>query len=222
MDQGPEARLASGRQLEAPALGQVAQAEEDEVSPGKLERGADDLDQAPPRVGLDTDLNGIADVLALNAVERPQHQFVVVGMDQAQARDPDAVRQRQAEEAQCSRVAPYDAALLVDDDDAVGQLQHGAGERGHVGGGRTGRPKGRERVGNGGRHVVWRTVLPARSHPQFPHPQVVPAHPCCFGQFDLNDGCDLVAQARSARRGGVERCRGLLGRARLRRRSPSP
>ena len=47
--QRPEACLTAAGQLEAPALGQVTQAQEDEALPGQRERGADDLDQAPAR-----------------------------------------------------------------------------------------------------------------------------------------------------------------------------
>ena len=130
--QGPEACLAAAGQLETPALGQVAQAEEHEVLAGEFERGADDLDQAPSRDGLDADLNGVADLLVLNGGEGAEHQLLVVRVHQAQARDADPVGQRPAEQALRRRVAPGDVAVLVDDDDAVGQLQHGAGQRGHV------------------------------------------------------------------------------------------
>ncbi len=130
--QGPETCLVAAGQFETPTLRQVAQAEEDQVLAGQFERCADDLDEAPPRDGLDADLNGVADVLVLNGGEGAEHQLLVVGVHQGQARNADPVGQRPSEQALRGRVAPGDVAVLVDDDDAVGQLQHGAGQGGHV------------------------------------------------------------------------------------------
>ena len=62
--------------------------------PERLQRGADDLDQAPSRDGLDADLNGVADVLVLNGGERAEHELLVVGVHQAQA--PRCRRRRPA------------------------------------------------------------------------------------------------------------------------------
>ena len=104
--QGAEACLTAAGQLETPALRQVTQAEEDVVLAGESERGAHDLDQAPPRGGLDPDLNGVADVLVLNRREGAQDQLLVVRVDEAQARDADVVCQRPTEQAFCGGVAP--------------------------------------------------------------------------------------------------------------------
>ena len=130
--QGPETCLAAAGEFETPALGHVAQAEENQVLAGQLEWCADDLDEAPPRDGIDADLNGVADVLVLNGGQGAEHQFLVIGVHQGQARDADPIGQRSSEHALRRRVAPGDVAVLVDDDDAVGQLQHGAGKGGHV------------------------------------------------------------------------------------------
>ena len=130
--QGPETCLVAAGQFETPAFGQVAQAEEHQVLAGQFERRADDLDEPPPRDGIDADLNGVADVLVLNGGQGAEHQLLVVGVHQGQARDADAVGQRSSEQALRGRVAPGDVAVLVDDDDTVGQLQHGAGQGGHV------------------------------------------------------------------------------------------
>ena len=104
--QGPEASLTASRQLEPSSFRQVTQAEEDEVLAGEPDRSSDDLDQAPTGDGLDADFDGVSDIFVLNGGERPQHQLLVVGVHEAQARGADPVVQRPAEHALRGRSCP--------------------------------------------------------------------------------------------------------------------
>ena len=69
-----EAGLAPAGQLVAPAFGQVAQAQQDDVLAGPADGGADHLDQAPSRGRVDPDLDGRADLLVLDGGERSQRR----------------------------------------------------------------------------------------------------------------------------------------------------
>ena len=91
--QRPELGLAAAGQLEATALGQVAQAEQHEVLARETQGSPDDFDQAPPGDRFDADLNRVTDVLVLNGGERAEHELLVVRVHQAQPGDADGVGQ---------------------------------------------------------------------------------------------------------------------------------
>ena len=130
VDQRAKAVLVSGGQLVAATLGQVAHAQQDDVGAEPVGGAADHLDEAPARCCLDPDLNGRADLLLLNAGERAQHELLVVGVHQVQARLPDPIAERALEHPFGRTIRPDDGPRAVDHDDCIGQAQervdHGA------------------------------------------------------------------------------------------------
>ncbi len=130
-----EARLVAPTHLVAAALGQVTYGEQDDAVAAPFHRGADDLDQAKPRRGLDPDLNGCPDVAAVDGGQRTQDEFVVVGVHQVEARLADPVVQRALKHALGRTIAPHDVAGRIDHDDGVGQAQEGLNDGGGLVGG---------------------------------------------------------------------------------------
>ena len=156
-----------------------------------------------PVTDSDADLNGVADVLVLNGCERAKHELVVVRVHQVEAGDADGVGQRSSEQLLRRRVAPGDVAVLVDDDDAVGQLQHGAGQRGHVLHGRSGLARrGPRRTGLRRRSVRHAGVITACASADRPRPFSRHGISLLSDNWDCRVGCNLVAQARRTARCG--------------------
>ena len=117
--------LVAPAHLIAAALGEIAHAEQNGALAVPLHRGADDLDQAPPRCGVDPDLDRCADVAAVDGGQRAQHELLVVRVHQVQARPADGVADRPLEHALGRGVPPDDVPVRVDHDDRIGQAQEG-------------------------------------------------------------------------------------------------
>ena len=117
--------LVAPAHLIAAALGEIAHAEQNGALAVPLHRGADDFDQAPPRCGVDPDLDRCADVAAVDGGQRAQHELLVVRVHQVQARPADGVADRPLEHALGRGVPPDDVPVRVDHDDRIGQAQEG-------------------------------------------------------------------------------------------------
>ena len=85
--EGPELSLVPAGQLELAALGEVTQAEQDDVLAQPPHGAADHFDEAPTRGGVDPDFDGRAHVLALNGGERDAAP--IRGRRGGRGREPD-------------------------------------------------------------------------------------------------------------------------------------
>ena len=120
VDERAEAgRLVAGH-LETAALGEIPQAEEHRARSEPTHRCSDELDQPPSRRALEPDLQRGPDLLGLDAGERSQDEFEVVGMDELESRSPGVLVQGVPEEALSARVAPEHPAHCIEHDHHIG------------------------------------------------------------------------------------------------------
>ena len=133
VDERAEAGRLVARHLETAALGEIAQAEEDRARSEPANRSPDELDQPPPRRALEPHLQRGPHLLGLDAGERSQDEFEVVGMDEFEPRTPGVLVEGVAEEALGARVAPEHLAHGVEHDHHIGQFVQQPGQ-GTIGG----------------------------------------------------------------------------------------
>ena len=84
LDHRPEPGFLIAGHLEASPFGQVPEAEEHDRPAPPGDRCPDHLYQTPTCARLHPDLDQRADLLALDARQRPEHKFQVIGVDEVE------------------------------------------------------------------------------------------------------------------------------------------
>ena len=103
--------------LPAPALGQVAHAEQELVAEGR----ADHLDQPPSLPAAHAQLEQRTDLLRLHARDREHRELEIVGVDEVEAVGADGFRDRDAEHPFRRPIRPPHPSLCIDHQHRVGQ-----------------------------------------------------------------------------------------------------
>ena len=108
--------------LKTASIGEVPEAQEHGpiLEPGN--RRTDELHEPPPSGGVESDLDGCAHDLGLNAPEGAQDQFQILGMDEFEAGHADGAVERSAEQPLRSGIAPQNPARPAHHDDDIGEL----------------------------------------------------------------------------------------------------
>ena len=110
LDHRPQPGLLIAGHLEASTFGEVPEAEEHDRLAPPGDGCPDHLYQAPTCARLHPDLDQRADLLALDARQRPEHELQVIGMDEVEPGYADRFLERPGEQAFGSMVAPLDLA----------------------------------------------------------------------------------------------------------------